>query len=100
MTHVADNEQITIHMQYSINVRMCQEVNTTCTCIVGQFQVKPRDGKVKCFLDFIHKLLFKTRQTPSDMCKFAYSLFLQEYNLDVKHIHGKQDLVANVLSHC
>ncbi len=32
--------------------------------------------------------------------RFVHSLFLQEYNLDVKHISGKQNLVADALSHC
>ncbi len=29
-----------------------------------------------------------------------WTLFLQEYNLDVKHIPGKQNLLADALSRC
>jgi hypothetical protein len=45
-------------------------------------------------LTFIHKMKNK------NMRLIRWSLALQEYNLDIKHIAGKDNLVADALSRC
>ncbi len=60
----------------------------------GQFSVEVfTDHKSLTMLTFLSRIKKNQRLT-------RWNLFLQECNLGVKHIPGKQNLVADTLSHC
>ncbi len=62
------------------------------------------NGSCRC--DMYNKNLFTVlryicqKKIPSGLCIFMQSLCLQKCNLDVNHIPGKQNLVAEALSQC
>ncbi len=54
---------------------------------------------VEVFTDH-NPLTFLYKMKKNNQRLTRWSLFLQEYNLDVKHLPGKQNLAADALSRC
>ena len=82
-------------------VLYCGKRNIGPDLALQHFEVYVTSGQlpVEVFTDH-NPLTFLSKIESKDQSLTRWSLFLQEYNLDVKHIPGEQNLVADALSRC
>ena len=75
--------------------------------IVGQGQVRPLDAKIQTIVKYPIKvytdhnpLTFLKTMKNKNQRLVRWNLALQEYNLEIQHIPGSENVVADALSRC